>query len=235
MGLPEGLRRQLHHELGIGARDAQTGDCRGGRLCAGRRMRAGDDVRSDHRGRYGEVRPAGNNHRDDAWHGRDAEAAACCGQGQGDGLVPDRPHDRCAGSRALGIGGPRRPGRQTARRSAGGRRQNRRLFAAGGHENQGSDQSRVRIIAVRGPAYPSAANSMRPSRWTIRRKACARSSKNGSPTSNTARRRVRHPASPRGARLSACRRAPAARRMRQAHRARRPIPPTTPYLCRSHG
>ena len=33
-----------------------------------------------------------------------ATAASCGGKGKGDGLVPDRPHDRCGGSRAQRIG-----------------------------------------------------------------------------------------------------------------------------------
>jgi hypothetical protein len=50
---------------------------RGGiRLCAGRRLRAGDDVRLHHCRRDGQVRPAGNHPRRHARHGRHAAAGA---------------------------------------------------------------------------------------------------------------------------------------------------------------
>ena len=91
-------------------------------LRAGRRLRAGDGVRHDHRGRHGEVRPAGDHDRHDAGHGRHATAAARDRQGEGDGLVPDRPHGRRRRSRA------RRPGR--ARRAGGKLEEEALAFAA---------------------------------------------------------------------------------------------------------
>ncbi len=81
-----------------------------------------------------------------------AAAAARRGQGQGDGLVPHGPDDRCGRSRtewprlARGAGGPvgdGGPGR-------GG--EDRRLLVAGRAEDQGGGQSCVRVVARRGPA-----------------------------------------------------------------------------------
>ena len=65
---PEVLRRRLqrglhHPQLGAGDALPQAGDRRGGRLCAGRRLRAGDDVRLHHRRRQRPLRPAGDQPR----------------------------------------------------------------------------------------------------------------------------------------------------------------------------
>jgi enoyl-CoA hydratase len=47
------VHKRLHHaQLGDAAAGAQAGDRRGGRLRAGRRLRAGDDVRLHHRRRH---------------------------------------------------------------------------------------------------------------------------------------------------------------------------------------
>ena len=78
---------------------------------------------------------------------------------------------------------------------------------------------------------PSAASFTRPSRWTIRRKACARSSKSASPSSSTARVRVPTPCFDCAAAAPLARRSSCATRAtndcKHIGRSRR-RPPTTP-------
>ena len=86
--VPRGLVRRMGR-----ARAASAPRCRRGRrLRAGWRLRAGDDVRRADRRRHRDVRPAGDQARGDARHGRLAAADPRDRQGQGDGHVPDRPH-----------------------------------------------------------------------------------------------------------------------------------------------
>ena len=70
-------------------------------------------------------------------------------------------------------------------RGAGDRGEDRVVLAAGRDEDQGGGQPRVRDRRSRRGSCSSAANSMRRSRSTTRRKACARSSKSASPHSAT--------------------------------------------------
>ncbi len=76
-------------------------DRRGRGLRARRRLRACVAMRSHHRGGQCEVRPAGNQARRHSRHRRHAAPDARRRQGQGDGPHPHRPHDGCAGGRAL--------------------------------------------------------------------------------------------------------------------------------------
>ena len=97
------LLRRFRRQLGPRRACAQAGD-RGGRgLRARRRLRACDAMRSHHRGRQCEIRPAGNQARRHSGHRRHAAPDARRRQGQGDGSLPHRPHDGCAGSRTLRV------------------------------------------------------------------------------------------------------------------------------------
>ena len=107
-GLRLDVRLQLLPGLGEGHRDPQAVDRRGRRLCARRRLRGGDDGRFHHRRRQRQIRPARDQARRHARHGRLAAPDPRDRQGQGDGDVPDRPDDGRRGGRALR---PGRPGR----------------------------------------------------------------------------------------------------------------------------
>src|SRR4029077_1032583 len=119
----------------------------------GRRQRARHAVRHRDRSRQRQVRPARSQSRHHARIRRHATPAALHQQGQGPGPVPHRADGGRAGS------GARRPGVQdcsigkTRRRGARGRRENRRLFVAGGDDDQGIDQPGVRDFARRGRAF----------------------------------------------------------------------------------
>ena len=80
-------------QLGDHPQHPQAGDRRGERLRAGRRLRAGDDVRLHHRRRQREVRPARDQARHHPRRRRHAAPAARGGQVQGDGHGADRAHD----------------------------------------------------------------------------------------------------------------------------------------------
>jgi hypothetical protein len=91
---PISMRRiSLPLDQPCGQGHAQAVDRGGQRLCAGRRVRTGDDGRFHHRGRHGQIRPARNQAGRGAGHGRIAAADPRGGQGQGDGHVPDGPDD----------------------------------------------------------------------------------------------------------------------------------------------
>ena len=93
---------RFHHaQLGDRAVHSQACDRGGRRLCARRRMRAGDDVRHRHRRRQRALRPARNQARNHSRRRRHATPSARDRQGEGDGPHPDRPHDGRAGSRAV--------------------------------------------------------------------------------------------------------------------------------------
>ena len=125
---------------------------RGRRLCAGRRLRARHDVRFHHRRRQRQIRPAGNHARRHAGHGRVAAPDPLRRQVEGDGHVPDRPHDGCGRGRALRPGVARRAGRRARRRGAEGGGQDRRFLAAGRDDGEGGGQPLLRDDACRGPA-----------------------------------------------------------------------------------
>ena len=98
----------------------QAGDRRRGGFCAGRRLRTGDDVRFHPCCGKRQIRPAGNQARHHArrrWH---AAADAARRQVQGDGNVPDRPHDGRAGGRASRPRFAHRARRKLARRGDAG-------------------------------------------------------------------------------------------------------------------
>src|SRR5262245_58789256 len=101
-------------------------------------------MRHRHRRGQRQVRPARDQPRRDAGLRRHAAPAALHQQGEGDGPVPDRAHDGRSGSRA------RRPGvapgaaRQADGGGAGSGREDRQLLAAGGDDDQGVDQPRLR-------------------------------------------------------------------------------------------
>ncbi len=83
------------------------------RLCTGRRLRAGHDVRFHHRRRDREVRPARDQPRDRRGNGRDAAPDPRGRQVEGDGHEPDRSLDGCGRGRTRRPCQPRRA-RQTA-------------------------------------------------------------------------------------------------------------------------
>ena len=103
-GLRRHVLRGLLRRLGEGHRNPQAVDRRGCRLRARRRLRGGDDGRLHHRRGHREVRPAGDQARRHARHGRLAAPDLGGRQGQGDGNVPDRPDDGCRGGRAFRAG-----------------------------------------------------------------------------------------------------------------------------------
>ena len=112
--LPGRLPAGLHHRrLGEGEPGAQADRRRGRGLCAGRRLRDGDDVRLHHRRRQRQVRPARDHARHHPGRRRHAAPAALRRQVEGHGHGPDRPHDGRGRSRALRPGEPRRAARRS--------------------------------------------------------------------------------------------------------------------------
>ena len=93
---------------------AQAGDRRRQRLCAGRRLRAGHDVRLHHCRRQRQIRPARNQAGHHPRRGRHAAPAARGRQGQGHGPGADRPHDGRGRSRTQRAGQPRGAAGQAA-------------------------------------------------------------------------------------------------------------------------
>ena len=73
-GFADMYSAELLRRLGAGHLDPQAVDRGGRRLCARRRLRGGDDGRLHHRRRHGQVRPAGDQARRHAGHGRIAAA-----------------------------------------------------------------------------------------------------------------------------------------------------------------
>ncbi|CAA9272753.1 MAG: Enoyl-CoA hydratase _ degradation of branched-chain amino acids and alpha-keto acids, partial [uncultured Craurococcus sp.] len=149
--LSGGLSRRLHRQA-LGGRDlcAEAGDRGGRRLCARRRLRAGHDVRHDHRGRERQIRSAGDQSRRHPRRGRHAAADAGHRQGEGDGPGADRADDGRGRGGALR---PRRPHRAGGRGGGGGgegRREDRLALGARRRGGEGGGQPRLRDDAGRG-------------------------------------------------------------------------------------
>ena len=121
------LRRRLLRAVGEVRRHPHTDHRRRRRIRARRRLRTGDDVRPADRRRHREVRPARDQTRRAARHGRLAAADPRHRQGQGDGPDPHRPQHRRRGGRPQRPGLPRRARRRAARRGEGRRHDDRRM------------------------------------------------------------------------------------------------------------
>ena len=120
--LRRGLRAHRRHP--------QADHRRGRRLCAGRRLRTGHDVRLHHRRGHRQVRPARDHAGRHPGHGRQPAPHPLRRQIQGHGHVPDGPDDGRRGGRTRRA---RRPGRA-------GRRSDGR-----DHESGGQDRRTVRF------------------------------------------------------------------------------------------
>ena len=138
------VRRRLLRAMVQVRRHPHTDHRRGRGLRARRRLRAGDDVRSAHRRRHREIRPARDQARRAARHGRLAAADPRDRQGQGDGPDPDRPQHGRRRGRARRAGVARRARRQAARGDQRRREDDRGHVAVGIADGQGGRQPRLR-------------------------------------------------------------------------------------------
>ena len=139
------VRRRLLRAVGQVRRDPHADHRRGRGLRARRRLRAGDDVRSADRRRHREIRPARDQARRAARHGRLTAADPRDRQGQGHGPDPDRPQHGRRGGRTRRAGVARRARRQAARRGQRRRQDHRRDVAVGVADGQGGRQPRLRV------------------------------------------------------------------------------------------
>ena len=180
-----GGRRRVR-ALGRAASDPQAADRGRPRIRPRRRLRAGDGLRPDRRGRRRAVRPAGDPDRGHAgrrWH---AAPDACDRQGAGDGADPDRPVIDANEAERLGPGDAGRARGVDRRRGARPGRPDRDDAPAGRRGCQAGDQRGVRHVA-RPRAWPrSGRRSSTCSRRPTRRRGWRRSWRSDRPAGRAA-------------------------------------------------